>query len=157
MLTDNATEEHAGDKGQRHRPNGAAASLCGPETNGDHRAKMVNPGQRMTNTMREPTGFANSDMRMGDGRNENRRENRHHESLNFHVKMTAEVACFVSGRGLRSRRRDLPRAGQSAHHGQLVKMHLRTPAKARVDLQAQAWSLKQGHESVHCVRKFDRP
>ena len=83
---------------------------------------MVNPGQRMTNTMREPTGFANSDMRMGDGRNENRRENRHHESLSFMA------------------------AVEPRRHGE-----------ARVDLQAQAWSLKQGHESVHCVRKFDRP
>src|SRR6476620_3207192 len=99
-------------------------------------------------------------MSMGDGRNEKEGENRHHESLSFHVQ-NGSRSCVLRIRQRTHVKTKRPGKSWPVSSPRATRQNGSVaPAEARVrtvDLQAQEWFFKQGSESAHCVRKFDRP
>jgi hypothetical protein len=73
------------DEGRGHEPERAAAELPGEDADGDHRQNMVEPAERMRETVNETVRVADAGMSEGGGGNERegggRQANAHGRSL----------------------------------------------------------------------------
>ena len=57
-------ERHHANKRQRHGPKRASAALRGPEADGDHRAKMIQAGERVQQAIGKAVNRADAGMRV---------------------------------------------------------------------------------------------
>ena len=69
----NAAQGHDCDERHGNRPNGTSTHLSRPQSNGDHRTNVVHATKRVSHAVEKSTGFADSDMRMGQGWGHQRR------------------------------------------------------------------------------------
>src|SRR5262245_24602570 len=82
---DGAAARHGEDEGRGHEPERAAAELPGKDADGDHRQNVVEPAERMRETVNETVRVADAGMSEGGGGNERegggRQANAHGRSL----------------------------------------------------------------------------